>query len=130
MVRYFDTFNEVINSVEFKLMYSKADNNFRLVDLQGANLADIESDTFDNLIEVIDRLDVYINDYFIEDVISEMNIGSYEHYEDLIRIIKSNERASEFVFDVEVLEMLCALDDISEFKDIELILKNVTLEII
>lgn len=59
----------ILCTEEFKLGIKNIDDEpyFYLVNYEGlANLGDIESETFDNLACVIDRLENYHNDYFLE----------------------------------------------------------------
>jgi hypothetical protein len=44
-----------------------------LYDRQGANLGDINEDRFDNAGQIIERLDIYINDYFYADLEDELD---------------------------------------------------------
>lgn len=61
--------DELIDCEDFELYLSEEDGEkvFKLKDLQQANLGDIEGDSFTNLDSVVDRLDIYHNDYFYED---------------------------------------------------------------
>lgn len=54
----------IIEYLDFKVIKNK-DKTIQLKDLQGANLADIELDVFNNLDEALERLEVYLNDYKI-----------------------------------------------------------------
>lgn len=53
----------IIESLDFKVV--KENGSYRLIDLQGANLANIENETFENLDKILDRLDLYLYDYQI-----------------------------------------------------------------
>ncbi len=69
---------EIIDEEEFELVIVNnpkpdtkehlfyEENGFYLQDTTGTNLGGIESERFDTLAEVIDRLDIYHNDYFWE----------------------------------------------------------------
>ena len=59
-------FNSLMNDYNFKVYVenSKEDEKiFKLNDLQGGNLGNIESEEFDNLASIIERLEIYHNDY-------------------------------------------------------------------
>lgn len=58
---------EIIDFEEFTLFIDEDEGMYRLQDNQGANLGDIESDTFYTLGAVIDRMQIYHQDYFYED---------------------------------------------------------------
>ena len=66
---------EFVNDCDFDLYveYNEDEGRYvlRLEDLQGANLGDIESDEFHTFEEVVDRMSVYIDDYFIRPVEEE-----------------------------------------------------------
>ena len=48
---------------------------FKLIDKQGGNLGNIESEQFDNLASIIDRLDIYHNDYLYKSFEERKNAG-------------------------------------------------------
>lgn len=54
----------MLDMMEFTL--TKYEDGWGLIDRQGGNLGDIESDRFDSACEIIERLDAYINDYILE----------------------------------------------------------------
>lgn len=59
---------------------------FKLEDYQSWNLWWIENDEFLNLSEVLDRLEVYYNDYILEDLLDQWI--TWDSYEDLMKIRK------------------------------------------
>lgn len=70
-----ELFEEFLDLIEFKLL-KKTNYDWgmwSLVDLQGANLGNIEEDEFVNATGIIDRLDIYINDYFFDDLEQELD---------------------------------------------------------
>ena len=98
------TLKEFLNHIEFD--YKIENNKLSLIDCTGANLANIESEQFEvdeNLINILtDRLDNYINDYFISDMVEQLNINNendiYPYDEKLIKILKtSNKYTDEFI---------------------------------
>lgn len=56
----------MLDLYEFDLIY--VGNKFFVKDRQGANLGDIESDAFNTLADVIDRMQIYYNDYILESI--------------------------------------------------------------
>ena len=73
--KYEELFDAWMDITEFRLL--KYGNKFGVEDLQGADLGDIQSDRFATAMEIIDRMDVYINDYLIcdiDDALDEKNI--------------------------------------------------------
>ena len=69
------TFEEMLNLMECSFVrYGKG--YYGLYDEQGANLGNINDDTFTDASSIIDRLDMYIHDYIIRDIEEEL-----ENYE-------------------------------------------------
>lgn len=59
-------FNQMLNVYEFELMIDiskDTESIFRLIDMQKANLGIIEQEEFYSLEDIINRLDIYHNDY-------------------------------------------------------------------
>ena len=110
-------FDEYIDMIEFRLEKDKK-GKFHLHDLQGANLGDIESDSFDNADEVLDRLGVYHEDYIIRDIEdllyeADVDLSSWDgSYEDLL---KFRDKLPDYQFDFDVLDMI-----VNHGKDIDL----------
>lgn len=63
---YNKVFEEMLDVMEFELV--KYDDGFGVIDLQGGNLGDIESDRFENAGQIMDRLDIYLEDYYFTDL--------------------------------------------------------------
>lgn len=124
----FNVFNEFIDLIEFNIIYSKSNNNFRIVDRQGGNLANIESERFSNLTDILNRLGAYINDYIINDIMSELSINGHKTYRELINIIVEKRAEDHLKLDLLVLDMLDNLNTIDDFKNIEMILQHTILE--
>ena len=59
-------FDEFLDLTEFTLV--KHQNDWSLIDNQGANLGNIQSDRFNNADKILERMTVYIHDYIIEDI--------------------------------------------------------------
>lgn len=108
-------FNEFLELIEFALVKHKTELEdeagiWSLVDLQGANLGDIESDRFNNAAGIVDRMEIYINDYFIEDIENllaekgiEVTWGSdYQEYID-----NAKDLLPDSSWDFDVLDMIC-----------------------
>ena len=129
MKNYAKLFEEFLDLIEFTLVkhknpvlvleYKDGDGNdvveehngaWSLHDRQGANLGDIEQDRFDNARQIIDRLDIYTNDYIIraiEEYLEDDGIGLPEHYicwEDLLE--KRHLVGSDIAWDFDVLDMI------------------------
>lgn len=109
-------FDEFLDLTEFRLIkYKENDDEYdpwmwSIVDLQGENIGDIESDRFSDAQGILDRMDIYINDYFIqdiEDLLEEKGIeitwdDDYQDYIDNARVL-----LPEASWEFEVLDMIC-----------------------
>ena len=102
---YEKLFDDFLNITEFLLLKHK-DGTFSLEDRQRANIGDIEDDRFTSASEILDRLDIYIQDYLINDIeeaLDEKSIeidcawGEYGQYRDLI---------PDYKFDFDLLDMI------------------------
>ena len=102
---YEKLFDEFLDLTEFRLLKHK-DGTFSLEDQQCANLGDIEDDRFTSASEILDRMDIYIQDYLIrdiEDALDEKSIeidcvwGEYGKYRDVI---------PDYKFDFDLLDMI------------------------
>ena len=65
-------FEEFLECVEFTLM--KHTDGWGVHDGQYANLGDIQSDRFENAADIFERMDIYINDYFFNDLEEELEV--------------------------------------------------------
>lgn len=91
-------FRELLDMYEFDIYTEKSNNTekmvFKLLDLQGANLGNIESDEFNNLAEVVDRLDTYHQDYIYRSLEERIDGGEVIDKRDydatVVRFLNSN----------------------------------------
>ena len=101
---------EFVNDCDFDLYveYNEDEGRYvlRLEDLQGANLGDIESDEFYTFEEVVDRMSVYIDDYFIRpveeefgDEIEDWNTIA-DLYNELIKLPKERTKSWSWTIDM------------------------------
>ena len=101
-------FDQFLDTVEFRLV--KYSDGWGLVDKQGANLGEIESDRFDDAAMILDRLDIYIGDYFVDDIRETMGEGASEDWPQLLQEARTAMTPKELEyhrFDLDVLEMIC-----------------------
>lgn len=108
--RWEELFDSFLSTVEFRLV--KYPNGWGLVDKQGADLGDIESDRFDGAIMLLDRMDIYIDDYFASDIEEALGVhtGEYTNWSELVDIARKNmppEDLEEYRYDLEILDMIC-----------------------
>lgn len=94
-----------MNITEFRLLKHK-DGAFSLEDQQCANLGDIEDDRFTSASEILDRMDIYIQDYLIadiEDALDEKSIEIDCDWEDYGQYRKD---LPDYKFDFDLLDMI------------------------
>ena len=102
--------DDFVDSMDFEIRVEynpdEEKNMLRLHDLQGANLGGIEEEWFADFEEVVDRMGVYIDDYFIrpveeefDDEIEDWNVLS-ELYNQLIDLPKERTRGWEWTIDM------------------------------
>lgn len=101
-------FDRFLGIIEFRLV--KYPDGWGLVDETGVNLGDIEADRFDNSEAVIDRLDIYIWDYFVSDIKDELGL---EDSPDLAALLDAAqkaippERLEDYRDELAILDMIC-----------------------
>ena len=101
-------FDAFLSVTDFKLI--KHSDGFGLEDLQFANLGDIEGDRFTTAMGIIDRMDVYVNDYLLNDIdelLSERNIEVTWPFTCEAYLENAKELLPEYSWDFEVLDMIC-----------------------
>ena len=93
-----------VSSMDFTVV--KVGEKYSLRD--DANLGDIHSDTFDNASDMTDRLDIYVNDYYITDIAEQIEsaglgdiipldeMTSMESIYEAIKAASSDDRMKEF----------------------------------
>ena len=116
---------DILESIEFSYVINN-DNTFSLRDSQDCNLGNIENDKFDidnNLaMNVIDRIGIYINDYYLSDIAERLriecndNIDIDENYEGYLK--KMQKYPEVFKDDIKTMKAFVNPDllDISDIK--------------
>ena len=102
---YEKLFDEFLNITEFRLLKHK-DGTFSLEDQQCANLGDIEDDRFETASEVLDRMDVYIQDYLVVDIEDALDEESIEIDCDWKEYGKYRDLIPDYRFDFDLLDMI------------------------
>ena len=102
-------FDEFMDLTEFGLI--KYDNDtWGLKDYQGGNLGDIESNRFDNAMQIFDRMEIYIEDYFLRDIdelLDEKNIEIDWDFTCEAYLENAKDLLPAAAWDFEVLDMIC-----------------------
>lgn len=104
-----DLFKDYLDLTEFAL--EKDGDSYRLTDLQGGNLGNIESDRFDSAKEIFDRMDDYIYDYYVRPIEEETEQSGVElpdgDLETLVNWYKEHkDEFPEYADDFAVLDMI------------------------
>lgn len=102
---YEKLFDEFLSITEFRLLKHK-DGTFSLEDQQCANLGDIEDDRFASASEILDRMDIYIQDYLIEDIEDALDGKSIEIDCDWKEYGKYRDLIPDYRFDFDLLDMI------------------------
>ena len=106
-----DIFNDMLDYMEFTLE-RHSNGEWHLYDRQGGNLGDIESDIFNDILDIIERLDAYIIDYFEEPFVEYFEIDDYANYDDLVKqvrqklLLNPQEYADYSEWDLQILEFV------------------------
>ena len=69
MNKYTKLFTDFLHTMDFGLC--KETDGYALIDYQGAYWGNIAEDRFDSAESIVDRLDIYIDDYFLDDLEEE-----------------------------------------------------------
>lgn len=108
-------FDEFLELTEFTLIKHKPNDyeydpaRWSLKDKQGANLGDIEYDRFVNAEGILDRMEIYIEDYIatpIEEELAGKGINTEELYS-LEDMLVCQKVLPDSQWDFDVLDMIC-----------------------
>ncbi len=117
MTNAVEMFNTILAIEEFGLIKYK-DGTWGLFDGQGANLGDIESDRFNTMTEILERMEIYHIDYFEESIVEYFEIYNYKDYVDLVnqcreKINNDPDEWSDYSdFDLRALEFIGMAPDL------------------
>lgn len=130
------TIKEIFDIVELQIKYNERYNVFNIIDLQGANLGDIESETHKSIISCINRIDNYIDDYFYSDLQDQLDYDfnlkfTGGDYKDLCKFVEKNNLVYNYQFDYDVLNLVSSLYDYNDIlSDNKEVAKLLELEIL
>ncbi len=65
---YLMDINTFVNQLDFEIFKDTKTDYYKLVDLQGGNLGNIEKDDLTDVHDIIERLGVYIDEYFNDEL--------------------------------------------------------------
>ena len=116
MNKYWDykIVEEVLDFMDFELLVSKNEEGqivLKLHDLQGANLADIESEQFETFDEVMGRLDgAYCDDYFRNDLYESFNLECDTDEEAVNTLLRlPEEETEEYMWDINAVRLFSGM---------------------
>lgn len=122
-----EVLNYIINIfdlTDFDLAYDMVEDSYSLIDKQEANLGNIEQEQFNNLVDVINRLETYIDDTFyrcIEDALEEIG-GDFDIPSDYKEIAKVSlemlEKGKLDKYYLNDIETLYFISDIETYEDL------------
>jgi hypothetical protein len=120
---YEKLFDEFLDLTEFRLVKHK-DGMFSLEDRQCANLGDIEEDRFTSASEILDRMDVYIQDYLIADIEDALDEKSIEIDCDWEEYGKYRDLIPDYKFDFDLLDMIVNHSDKVDLRNCDYLLTD------
>ena len=101
-------FDQFLETIDFRLV--KYPDGWGLIDQQRANLGNIDSDRFRNASTIIDRLDIYIKDYFADEIQEGMDGCETEEWSDLLQEARTTMQSKDleyYRYGLDVLDMVC-----------------------
>lgn len=106
--KYEKLFDDFLDLVEFSLV-KRNNGEWSVVDQQGVNLGDIESDVFRSASDILDRMEIYENDYIFDDLAEQIEdkLGSveYDYYEELLKY--RDKMPENYGREFDYVDMIC-----------------------
>jgi hypothetical protein len=109
-----EIFADFLDMIDFSLLKDKDEDGnegYRLIDLQGANLGDIQSEIYNNAEGVLDRMEIYEDDYIINDIAELLDDNKIQYNKDDFdywpRLLKYRDKLPDYDYDFELLDMIC-----------------------
>ena len=98
-------FDELLETLNFSLI--KYDDGWGIKDKEGANLGDIETERFMDAISIVDRLDSYIADSIVADLLAQTGLSDSDFgcWSDLVEMAREKGVPQS---DTELLEFVCS----------------------
>jgi hypothetical protein len=111
-----EIFDDLMDLYEFQV-YTNEQGLLQVNDLQGVCLGDICDEIFKDEWEILERMDIYHNDYILNAL--EETFDEYLDFEEWLQFLKTQDE-DEFGYDLKVLELIVkaekiVLDNVSSF---------------
>lgn len=106
--RWEGLFDGLLRTVDFRLV--KYPDGWGLLDEQGANFGNIEADRFSRADVVVDRLEIYIEDYLVSDIQADLGMGEFSSWSELVKVANEKmapEDLERYYYDLALLDMVC-----------------------
>lgn len=122
----------LLSDMDFKLIKQpevEGIQYYSLEDLQGANLGKIEKDRFDNTAAMLDRLDIYYNDYILDDLNEIYGLPDVysKSFEELLEECKNNPHIPSYYIDwLELITQESFNVNINDVYEEQEIMKNLS----
>lgn len=98
-------FDEFLDLIEFSLV--KKSDGWSLIDNQGANLGNIQGETFDSAMDIFERLNIYINDYIFRPLEEDLdNRGETNIPHTCDEWLERSDEFENYSFELAVIEMI------------------------
>lgn len=109
-----EIFADFLDMIEFKLIKDKDEEGkdcYHLIDLQGADLGNISEEEYYDADGVIDRMEIYEEDYIINDIAYLLDDNKIEYDKDDFdywpNLFKYRDKLPDYDYDFELLDMIC-----------------------
>lgn len=99
-----DIFNDLMDLYEFEV-YTNEQGQLQVYDLQGACLGDICSETFKDEWEILERMEIYHEDYIIRAIEEDLDV-SFDTYGEYLDYLKALDNKDEYGYDIAVLSLI------------------------
>lgn len=113
---WIDLFEELMDLYEFRVHIETNEDGqeiLKLEDLQMGNIGNIESEEFNDYCEILERMEIYHEDYIVDaldrclDCYGDEIDGEWATWEDLYYLTKDHiEELAECEFDIRALELI------------------------
>jgi hypothetical protein len=118
-----EIFDDLMDLYEFQV-YKNDQGLLQVNDLQGACLGDICDEIFKDEWEILDRMNIYHNDYILNAL--EETFDEYLDFEEWVQFLKTQDE-NEFGYDLKVLELIVKAEKIRAIIEYQkIVLDNVS----